>query len=229
MDLFGPAWKEHYKKIEEGWRALVAPEDLVLVAGDISWAMKLIEAASDLKWLHSLPGVKAIIRGNHDYWWSSLAKMKSVMPPSIHIVQNNAVTFNGLSIGGARLWDTPEFTFEGYIHHVEKYDEMKKPVEISTVEADEKIFLRELQRLETSLKAMDPSAERRVVMTHYPPIGSDLKSSRASELLEKYRVDTCVFGHLHNVLPDALPFGTRNGVRYVLSSCDYTAFKPVAL
>ncbi|MCH9608656.1 MAG: hypothetical protein S4CHLAM45_12370 [Chlamydiales bacterium] len=212
MDVFGPNWVNYMDKIEENWRAVVTPDDLVLIAGDISWAMKMEEAKIDLKWIDTLPGTKVLIRGNHDYWWSSATKVRAALPPSLHIVQNDAFVWNGVSIGGARLWDTDEFSFNP---HVEK--DLTR----------EKIFLRELNRLELSLKAL--TTDRRIVMTHYPPIGADLEPTRASKLLEKYKVNDCIFGHLHNVQKGQLPFGESGGVHYQLTACDYLGFKPYCL
>jgi len=223
MDLFGPEWKDHHLKIQASWKKYVASEDLVLIAGDISWAMYLADAAIDLEWIHHLPGTKVLVRGNHDYWWSSLNKLKKILPSSIHIIQNNAFCWNDIAVGGARLWDTPEYDFDQYIHFIEQLTNSDK--EPASEEFNEKIFQRELHRLELSLKAFDPTAKHRIAITHYPPIGANLQPSQASTLLEKYHVEACVFGHLHNVKADALPFGTKNGIRYSLTSCDYLNFK----
>jgi hypothetical protein len=229
MDPFGPQWIAHADKIAERWHGLIAPTDLVLIPGDISWAMHPAEAAADLQWIDKLPGSKLLIRGNHDYWWSSLKKVAAVLPPSIQLIQNNAVVWEDIAIGGARLWDTPEYQFGPYIEYRDNPRANKlQEVDSSPVEA-QKVFDRELQRLESSLKALDSRCATRIAMTHYPPIGAELELSRAAQLLEKYRVDICVFGHLHNVYPGALPFGTARGVTYRLTSCDYIDFAPVKL
>lgn len=229
MDVFGPAWENHAEKLEQNWREKVGQEDLVLLAGDISWAMKLNDALVDMEWIDKLSGLKVIVRGNHDYWWSSVSKMKELFPPSIHLLQNNAMTFGDISIGGARLWDTDEFSFEGYIDHVSKYDEKKNEAEKQTEEINRKIFERELGRLELSLKALDQKANQRIVMTHYPPVGPNMEPTQVSNLLEKYNVDTCVFGHLHNVHAGSLPFGEARGITYHLTSCDYIDFIPIRI
>jgi predicted phosphohydrolase len=98
MDVFGAQWVDYTDKIEKKWRENIAETDLVLIAGDISWAMRLEDAKPDLDWIHSLPGTKVIIRGNHDYWWTSLSKIKQIMPPSVHVVQNNVYNWQGLSV-----------------------------------------------------------------------------------------------------------------------------------
>ncbi len=222
MDIFGPQWENYAEKIAANWKELICDEDLVLLPGDISWAMRPEQAVKDLEWIDRLPGTKVMIRGNHDYWWGSASKVRSILPKSIHIVQNDVFTFSDFSIAGARLWDTDEFHFKDY----SEYRENPKAVPKEETE-DGKIFLRELQRLELSLQCLDPS-KHRLAMTHYPPIGPDLQESKASKLLEKYGVEVCVFGHLHN-LKNIPEFGSKNGVRYYLTSCDCINFKPILI
>src|SRR5207237_924551 len=198
------------------------------IPGDISWALKLHDAVPDLQWIHDLPGTKVMIKGNHDFWWDSLKKIAPVLPPSIHLIQNNAFHWKDATIGGTRLWDTPEFSFREYIEIAME----EKPIgreEVVQEELSEKIFNRELERLKLSLSALDPSAKYRIAMTHYPPIGADLKPSRAAQILEQHNISTCVFGHLHNVKPGSDLFGIARGVRYVLTACDYIHFQPIAI
>ncbi len=232
MDIFGPTWENHAEKIKKHWLDLISPEDLVLIPGDISWAMKLEDAVPDLEWIHQLPGTKVMIKGNHDYWWSSLKKMIAVLPPSIHLIQNNAFLWKGVAIGGARLWDTPEYNFSPYIDFREN-PKAKDKEELIQEDLSEKIFERELQRLELSLSALDPSATLRIAMTHYPPIGADLAPSKASRILEAHQIDICVFGHLHNLKEGSKLFGEKQGqtkpIRYVLTSGDYLQFIPIKL
>lgn len=227
MEIFGENWRNHPSKVKKAWKEKISPDDLVLIPGDISWALKLEEAVPDLEWIDKLPGTKVMLRGNHDFWWQSLKKMAEVMPPSIHIIQNNAFSWNDASIGGSRLWDSWEYSFNKLIPIMENKATGVLEKESDPQERD-KIFERELQRLEISLKAMDKKAAKRIVMTHYPPIGNELVSSRVSDLLEHYKVDTCVFGHIHNVVHDFDPlFGTKNGVRYILTAADYLNFEPI--
>lgn len=228
MEAFGPAWAHYAEKIETHWRETVRDDDLVLVAGDISWGMALEEAKKDLDWIGALPGTKIMIRGNHDYWWNSLAKLQKILPPKMYLIQNNALTWNGIAIGGARLWDTPEYGFSEVIEYRENPRENKEKA-VPSPDETEKIFVRELLRLEASLSQLDKTASKKIAMTHYPPIGKELHASRASEILEKHKVDLCVFGHLHNVRKDALPFGKKNGVDYHLTSADYLEFRPLKL
>lgn len=226
MDIFGIQWKNHPERIRTHWLEQIDENDLVLLAGDISWAMKPEDAKADLDWIHSLPGTKVMIRGNHDYWWYSLKKIEKFLPSSIHLVQNNIFKWKNFVIGGSRLWDTSEYSFNAFIPYIENPRE-NTLTKVDDPQEAEKIFIRELGRLESSLKLMPKDGSTRIVMTHYPPIGASLDLSRASALLEKYNVSLCVFGHLHNVMPNALPYGTKNGVRYVLTACDYLNCNPI--
>lgn len=228
MDIFGPSWERHAERVAEYWHELVRAEDLVLLPGDISWATHMDQALVDLEWIDQLPGQKVMIRGNHDYWWSSPTKVRKALPPSLSIIQNNALLWNGTAIGGARLWDCPEVMFPEEIISTETPTISSTPRKSDeALKEAEKIYKRELNRLELSLKALDKSAKRRIVMTHYPPVNSRMGPSRARDLLEQYNVDTCVFGHLHNVRGDLPLFGEKNGVRYLLASCDYLHCKPL--
>lgn len=228
MDIFGPSWEKHAEKIAENWNRSIHPEDLVLIPGDISWGMRLDEAVPDLNWIHSLPGTKVLLKGNHDYWWDSLKKIVEVLPPSIHLVQNNAFHWKDVTIGGARLWDTPEYDFGSFIEYREnpKAKVIDKE-ELIQEEFSQKLFNKELERLKLSLKSLSPTARLRIAMTHYPPIGADLQSSRASQILEEHDIHICVFGHLHNIKAGISLFGEKNGIRYILASSDYLRFKPL--
>ena len=227
MDIFGLKWKDHAEKIASNWRELISHDDLVLIPGDISWAMKPEDAIPDLEWIDSLPGTKVMIKGNHDFWWGSYKKARAITPPSIHLIQNNTFLFQGIAIGGARLWDTPEYSFNKFVEFQENPKAKKE--ELVQEDLNQNIFNRELERLKLSLKEMDKEANIRIAMTHYPPIGAEMKPSRASQILEENNIDLCVFGHLHNFNESALSFGEHNGVRYFLTSCDYLHFKPIKL
>lgn len=219
MDKFGPEWIGHADKLSSHWHSQVSSEDLVLIPGDISWAKTLEEVQPDLLWLDRLPGTKVLIKGNHDYWWSSPSKVKTILPSSIHIIQNEAFNFQNLSIGGTRLWDSSEYTFDSVID----WKGAKPPPSDEKEEA--KIFHKELQRLELSLKALSQTASKRLVMCHYPPIGLDLQPSLASGLLEKYKVGSCVFGHLHSLKKGISLFDAEaRGIHYYLTSADYLDF-----
>jgi uncharacterized protein len=228
MDVFGEKWKGHPEKIRRHWLQLIKDDDLVLLPGDISWGMRPEEAQKDLEWIDALPGTKVLLRGNHDYWWTSLSKVEKVLPPSLHLIQNNTYRWKNVAIGGTRLWDTPEYSFNLFIDYIEN-PRANKLMHVDDPKEAEKIFQRELGRLELSLKELPQDSSLRIAMTHYPPIGADLQASRVSALLEKYKINICIFGHLHNVRTGALPFGDKNGVRYALTSCDYLDFCPIRI
>ena len=110
MDIFG--WDNHEKRLADNWRSSISPDDLVLIPGDISWALKIDEVKPDLDFLHALPGTKVLLKGNHDYWWPSNQKLQALLPPSIHFIHNTAFHWHDIAIGGTRLWDSPEFHFD---------------------------------------------------------------------------------------------------------------------
>jgi predicted phosphohydrolase len=228
MAVFGPVWEGYMDKIATSWKDLVGPEDIVLLSGDITWAMKLEEAKIDLEWIDKLPGTKVLIRGNHDYWWGSAKKMSEIFPPSVYFIHNTAFHWNDVAIGGSRLWDTPEYNFNGYVHFQEN-PKARDPEKTHDKDKDAIIFERELERLKLSLKQMNPSAKLKIVMTHYPPISADLMPSRVSTLLEEFGVQVCVFGHLHNLKKDKPMFGEVRGVKYLLTAADYLDFHPLRI
>jgi uncharacterized protein len=230
MEVFGPEWAGYAEKIKENWLSIVKADDLILIPGDISWAMRLEEALADLQWIDALPGTKVMIKGNHDYWWSSLKKLRELPLKSIHFIANNAFDFGDISIGGSRLWDTTEYSFSAYTNFQENPREAEKTLsKEEELEQNQKIFNRELERLSLSLKQLNPKAKVRIAMTHYPPIGADLKPSAASKILEDFQIDICVFGHLHSIKNHSLNFGTARGVTYYFTSCDYLDFKPLKI
>lgn len=227
MDVFGPQWVNHPVKVEKNWREKISADDLVLIPGDISWAKDLAAAKPDLDWIHSLPGTKVMIRGNHDYWWSSVKRLRETIPSSIHVIQNDTFTWNDYIIGGSRLWDTSAYHFGAYIPYVKNPVGSSEPVPEEDPAEAERIFERELLRLNLSIDQMKNSSKTKIVMTHYPPIGADLHPSKASAILEAHGIKVCVFGHLHGI-KTALPmFGDFNGVRYILTAADYINFDPV--
>ena len=228
MDVFGPEWENYTDKIAVSWKRRVTPDDLVLIPGDISWAMRMEEALLDLEWLHALPGTKIILRGNHDYWWPSNRKLQSFLPPSILFIHNNAINWHDVTIGGTRLWDTPEYNFGSFVAMKENPRARIKE-EPYNPEQEEKIFIRELQRLRLSLEQLNPQASLRIALTHYAPIGANLAPSRASKILEEFGIQICVFGHLHRIKKDKPLFGEARGIRYIFTSCDYLDFSPIEI
>lgn len=241
MDKF-PGWKEYDSKIKKAWERSIQKEDLVLIAGDISWAIKLDDALTDLCWIDSLPGTKLISEGNHDYWWQSRSKMEKFCEDqqlkTIRFLFKEPFTWKNVQIAGNRLWDTEAYGFNEYIEwhenpggkNVDKDPEQLKAFLEKKRETDRKIFEKGLAALDATLSQVSKNPEiYRIAMLHYPPIGADLHPSEASALLEKHQIDLAIFGHLHSVKKGALPFGTARGVKYLLTSADYLDFKPFKL
>jgi hypothetical protein len=225
MDPFGENWVVHTQKIASNWDRLIHDDDLILVAGDISWALHLQDSQPDLAWIDQRPGTKVLIKGNHDYWWESLAKVRKILPPSINVIQNDVFIRPNVSVAGARLWDSSEYSF-GEILEYKHNPKGTKPDTSKDVE----IFERELSRFEMSLRLLPQDSALKIAMTHYPPIGLHLQESAASLLCKKYGINIVVFGHLHS-FKTPLPqlFGTFDGISYVLTSSDYLNFCPVQI
>lgn len=207
MDVFGAHWEGHFEKIEQDWRSRVQPEDTVLLPGDLSWAMTLEEAAPDLMRICALPGKKLLLRGNHDYWWSSLTRVRSLLPEGNWALQNDARALEAAVVCGTRGWNVVS--------------------DASTDAQNLKIYRRELMRLEFSLKDAAAKSQGRpiVCMLHFPPFGEKKEDSGFTRLLEEYGVHTCVYGHLHGEGTRAAFEGERGGVRYKLVSCDSLGFR----
>ncbi|MBB6096836.1 hypothetical protein HNR42_000248 [Deinobacterium chartae] len=188
MDIFGGNWSGHPAAFFEGWRETVGPDDLVLVPGDISWAMRLEEARLDLEDIAALPGIKVLSRGNHDYWWPSISRLRAALPPGMHALQNDALRIGNVVVCGSRGWVCPGS--EGF------------------TDDDEKIYTREVERLRLSLEAARTLAAPEqlpvVVMLHYPPTNSAFEPSGFTALIERYLPSGVTYGHLHGVNPDRL-------------------------
>lgn len=205
MEIFGEHWLGHKEKIKNNWLATVADEDVVIICGDISWAMGVKNAAEDLAWLAQLPGRKLLLRGNHDYWWSSLAKMQQLYGEHFEFIQNDCTMVENIAICGTRGWVLPS-------------------AENFTAE-DEKIYKREALRLELSLEAAckhNPAAI--IVAMHYPPLFAADEHTLFTDLMEKYHVNHCVYGHIHGENHVLTFEGEREGVNYKLVSCDTQGF-----
>ena len=182
MNIFGPTWDNYLDKIESSAASLMTEDDILLIPGDISWAMKLDDAIVDLEYIDShLPGKKYILRGNHDYWWGGISTLRSILPNGIRAIQNDANREQGVVICGTRGWTVPETNHK--------------------TADDEKIYKREVIRMELSLKnaaAIKQEGDKIVCMMHYPPFNNKLAESDFTKLLEAYGVDYVVYGHLHN-------------------------------
>lgn len=206
MGIFGDNWDNHHNKIEDSWRRIVTKEDLVLIAGDTSWAMRLQEAEKDLGFIHSLPGKKVIIKGNHDYWWGSISKLNSLYD-DMYFIQNTHYIWGEYAICGTRGW----IALEGEEH-------------------DESIYKRELLRLEMSIKsAVSKGNNKLIVMLHYPPITKYHKCEEFLNILEKYKVEKVIYGHIHGESKSVCFNGIYNGVEYKCTSADIINFNPLRI
>ncbi len=229
MAHFGVKWENYQERLKQNWQNSVKENDIVLIAGDITWAQKLEQAQVDLEWLDKLPGHKVLLKGNHDYWWKSLSQIEKILPTKMSLIQNNAIHFDDIAIGGTRLWDDPQLKFNDLIEYQYNPNANTK-TDPFTEEENIKIFEKELMRLELSLSQMNPKATLKIAMTHYPPISCDLKPSKVHALLKKYGIQICIFGHLHNLKPNLKPFfGTFDGINYTFAAADYLQFFPLKI
>lgn len=211
MDIFGSSWEDHHLKLKENWKSTVRKDDTVILGGDLSWAMKLEEAAVDFQFVDALPGTKILFKGNHDYWWQSYSKVKAALPKSMIPVQNNYVPFDGkIALCGTRGW-----TFPGAGECPEE---------------DEKIYKRELIRLELSLEAARRDGFSKFIVTlHYPPFSPSLNDTGFTKIMQRYGVKICIYGHLHGRDHEKAFTGVRDGINYYFASSDYLGFSPLLL
>jgi len=208
MDIFGPHWVGHFDRIEADWRARVRDEDVVLLPGDTSWAMRLQHAREDLALIGALPGQKVLLRGNHDYWWNSISRVRSALPDGMWAVQHNAYRFGDVVICGTRGWLCPG----------------SAPLS----REDEKVYNRELARLTLSLEAArklrGDGPAWLIAMLHYPPLADKDQPTEVTAMLERYGVHDALYGHLHGPGLSGAFAGEVNGVRYHQVSCDGLGF-----
>lgn len=203
MEVFGDKWQGYLDKIKYDWQNKVGNDDVVLISGDISWAMKLENAVKDFEFFNDLKGKKIIIRGNHDYWWQGITKIREVLPENFYALQNDSVKIGNIVFCGSRGWaveGSPDFN-----------------------EHDRHIYLREVERFKLALKSAKQkleSGDKLVCLIHYPPFNVRKEKSLFTELFEEYKVDKVVYGHLHG--KGVVPYHrlNLNGTEYILSSCD---------
>lgn len=211
MDIFGPAWQDHAGTIRRNWDAVVRPGDVVLLPGDLSWAMRLPEAMPDLDFVADLPGTKVLIRGNHDYWWQRrmTSKIQRTVDRNMIFLQGTSVVIDDIGITGTRGWRLDWETAE----------------EAGNREASEKILRRELDYLERGLRSIPDAVRMKIAMLHLPPFNERLEPNEFAELLHKYCVDILVYGHVHLGLGSWLD-GDVDGIRYHMVSADVIGFTP---
>lgn len=230
MEVFGNDWKKYHTRIADNWKAVVHDDDLVIIAGDTTWAKNLEIARQDLEWIDQLPGTKLISKGNHDYYWSSEKKMNELPFQTIYFLHNTPFIWNGYGFAGSRLWDSDEFSFDPFVVYRENPQEQKQPLSSEEKKAqNKKIFAREIERLDRNIAQLPDGLKKKIGVVHYPPIGADLSDSKASKIFEKYHIDIAIFGHLHSIQEETLPFGEKNGVSYCFTSADYLKFSPLLI
>lgn len=213
MSIFGAVWENHWEAIAADWLEKVGADDIVLLPGDISWGMTTDEARKDLETIGAMPGKKIYVKGNHDYWWGSLSKIRSILPEGSYCIQNDALKFGKFIFCGSRGWSVPE-------------------IGVKPDPNDEKLLRREQLRLELSLKAAEKLAtgdprEIKIGMMHFPPFDSRMSSTPFTDLFAKYGVKKVVYGHLHGQKCRAELRSIKNDVEYYLTSCDITGNKLV--
>ncbi len=231
MHVFGENWRNHADKIAEAWKSLsdpAEPNDILILAGDLSWAMRLEEAQPDLGWIASLHGRKIIIRGNHDYWWHSVAKVRAAAGPTVEPLQASCVVWERVAFVGTRGWQCPGT--ESSLDMMERIE--KGGTGPGYTEQDRKIYEREVGRLRLGLEQARKRAaefDRLVVILHYPPMNGRHEPSGFTELLDEYGADWCVYGHLHGAAIAGAFNGSRGKTRYQLVSADSIDFTPFRL
>lgn len=209
MDVF-PGWEGYLPKLEANWRKLIAPEDTVLLAGDTSWAMNLNDTVADFSFIQSLPGQKWMLKGNHDYWWTTARKMETFLAQkgfdTLHILHNNACVVGDVALCGTRGWPFDDAAAQG-----------------------EKLMAREAGRLRMSLQAA-PAEARKIAFLHYPPVypGSGC-AQPLIDVMGEFGVQDCYYGHLHGKSIHYAVQGTRGSIRYQLVSADGLCFCPYKL
>lgn len=206
MDVFGAEWEGHFEKISADWQSKVSEDDVVLVGGDTSWGKTLDEGIFDVKRLIPLNGKKVLIRGNHDFWWTGITRVRDAVP-EICFLQNDCVKFGNVIIAGSRGWTCPgssDFT-----------------------EHDRTIYLREAERFRLAfreVKKVREEGDTLIALVHYPPFTVKKEDTLFTDLFEENNVDQAVFGHVHgaNYFPIKCE---RGGIQYTLTSCDKAKFR----
>ena len=209
MDIFGGAWVGYMEKLRQGMQVLTEEDTLVLM-GDLSWALDLESAKADFAWIAALPGRKIILKGNHDYWWSTAAKFTRFCQENgfenLFLLNNNCYFYENIAICGTRGWF---------------YEEERSG------QHDEKVFRRELGRLEASLKAAEE--QEKLVFLHYPPRYKGYECPEILALLERYGVRRCFYGHLHGGSRSLAREGLWSNIDYRLLSADQLDFRPMQI
>lgn len=208
MDIFGGDWSNYWQKIQDDWQSKVDDDDLVLISGDISWAMHINDALPDLSAISNLKGKKVLLRGNHDYWWNTIGKVRDALPRNMYAVQNDCIRFENFLICGTRGWTCPD----------------KGELDAQ----DKKIYLRETERLKLSLTQMQKmrgANDTVICMMHFPPFNVRREDSEFTKLFIQYGVNCVVYGHLHGKDCRADLHFEKFGSSFYLTSTDLTGHK----
>ena len=214
MNIFGEQWNNYEEKIKEDWISKIKDDDIVLLPGDFSWAMYLKDTIKDFEYLDSLPGKKLLLKGNHDYWWTTLTSMRKFVKDNglnnIDFIYNNSYEYEGNIIAGTRGWTQ------------------------SDSEEDKRLVKRELIRLELSIQdgiKKYGNEKPIIVCMHYPPIVKSNNSIRDdfAKLMKQYNVRQCIYGHLHGYSQSEIIEGMIDNIDYKMVSCDHTKFTLVKL
>lgn len=207
MDIF-PGWDNYTERLRENWLRLVSEGDTVVLAGDISWGMSLEQSRADFAWLEALPGRKLLMKGNHDYWWTTVTKMKTFFDAcgfhSFDFLHNNCHIVDGVALCGTRSW-----LFDAGEEH------------------DEKVMNREKGRLIASLEAAGDAPK--IAFLHYPPLCAGARAEDIIDILHRYDVKRCCYGHLHGAAIRRAVQGVVDGIDYRLVSADGAGFCPVKI
>ena len=221
MEVFGPRWQNYIERLERNWRAVITNDDVVVIPGDISWAMTMEEALPDLKFIDSLPGRKIIGKGNHDFWWSTVSKMRKFFEEnsinSIDILYNNALETKDFIICGSRGW----------------FNDESRQNTVGNTEPDyEKIVKREAMRLKMSLeegvKLKGESDKELIVFLHFPPVYADFICREIIDVLHEYGIKNCFYGHVHGnyFMPRTLEF---EEIDFIMTASDFLSFAPMPI
>ncbi len=213
MDIFGSTWENYTEILADNWQTLIKKEDVVLIPGDISWAMKLENTVNDFEYINKLNGKKIILKGNHDYWWQSYGKVKEFLPDNIFALQNNCISIDNLKVCGTRGWVFPE---QGGVPNTE----------------DEKILNREKERLKLSLKEMQKIRSENdivIAMMHFPPFNNKWENSFFTDILNEYNIKILVYGHIHGKNSNYKKIIKKDNLQCHICSCDLIDNKPIFL
>ena len=217
MEIFGNRWQGYISKIQKNWQRVVTDDDTVIIPGDISWALTMEDSLADLKWIDALPGKKIIMKGNHDFWWSTVSKMQRFFCEncinSIDILYNGAKEVENYIVAGSRGW------------FVDKTFQLSKSVNVDHA----KIVNREVIRLKISLdeakKLSEETGKEILAFFHFPPIWGDFECREILDLLLEYNVSRCYFGHIHGCYTQSAVFKWQN-IEFRMISADFLDFLP---